>query len=283
MGGFAKLKNFVEAISDEGKQRISGFRKVPTQSFISGLWADLSMSSGNPVPNYYASTPLTSAVLDGSKGLLHGGAVGGWKHLKELTAVYSSAAGTPMRLMLCDYLLYYPFCDQSAGVQDLIQDATLPRYQDGVGVQCIPVLVAAQSVGGTAIQIEYTNDRGESGRLSDTIILTLAAAPQGTIATSFTTSAAGPFMPLQKGDKGIRSIERVNFPISDTGLVALVLVKPLADLVLQNNTAPTEIDFLRDRPSLPRIYDGAYLNLLACPMGSMASQTLMGTLTTCWS
>lgn len=282
--GFGSLKSYVEAINDEGKLRRFSFRKTPAQATVQGIWADLSMSPGNPVPNYYASSPLVSAVLDGNDGLYHGGDVSpSTKHLKEMLVLSSSATGLPLRLLLCDYLLYYPFVDQGGGTQDMENSASLPRYVDGVGVQIMAVLVAAQT-GGATFQVSYTNQDGVAGRLTPLVTFNTATAT-GAIATTAqaTAGCAGPFLPLQDGDTGVMSIEQFIPATSDVGLVTLVLVKPLADFVLREQTAPVEVDYLRDRPSLPTIEPGAYLNLLALPMGSLSGVSIHGTITTTWS
>lgn len=283
--GFGSVKSYVEAINDEGKLRRFSFRKTPAQVTVQGIWTDLSMSPGNPVPNYYASEPLVAALMDGREGLFHGGDVlPSTKHLKEMLVLSSSATGLPLRLVLCDYLLYYPFVDQGGGTQDLDNSVGLPRYNDGAGgAQIMAVLVAAQT-GGSSFQLSYTNQDGVAGRLTPLITFNTATST-GAIATTAqaTNGCAGPFLPLQAGDTGVMSIEQFIPATSDVGLVTLVLVKPLADFVLREQTAPVEVDYLRDRPSLPTIQDGAYLNLLALPMGSLSGVSLHGTITTIWS
>lgn len=282
--GFGSVKSYVEAINDEGKLRRFSFRKTPAQATVQGIWTDLSMSPGNPVPNYYASEPLVSALLDGNEGLFHGGDVSpSTKHLKELLVLSNSATGLPLRLLLCDYLLYYPFVDQGGGTQDMENSAGLGRYASGHGVQIMAVLVAAQT-GGATFQVSYTNQDGLDGRLTPVVTFNTATAT-GAIATTAqaTAGCAGPFLPLQEGDTGVQSIQQFIPATSDVGLITLVLVKPLADLILREQTAPVEVDYLRDRPSLPEIQVGAYLNFLALPMGSLSGVSIYGALTTCWS
>lgn len=282
--GFSALKGYVEAINDTGNRRVYSFRKTPAQATTQGIWTDLSMSPGNPVPNYYASSPLEAAVLDGSEGLFHGGNVSpSTKHLKEVLILSSSATGLPLRLVLCDYLLYYPFVDQGGGTVELVNLTTLPRYTDGEGVKIMPVLVAAQT-GGMSFQVSYTNQDGTSGRLTPVVTCNTATSSGSLVTTAQATSGcAGPFLPLQEGDTGVRQLDSFIPSTADVGLITFVLVKPLADFVLREQTAPVEVDFLRDRPSLPVIQDGAYLNFIALPMGSLASVSLYGALTTVWS
>lgn len=69
---------------------------------------------------------------------------------------------------------------------------------------------------------------------------------------------------------------------SDVGLMTLVLVKPIAQITVRGVDAPVEIDYLKDFSGLPVIEDDAYLNLIACPVGTLAGSTLMGEITTTW-
>lgn len=284
--GFSALKGYVEAINDTGNRRVYSFRKTPAQATTQGIWTDLSMSPGNPVPNYYASSPLEAATLDGNDGLFHGGDVfPSTKHIKEVLVMSNSATGLPLRIMLLDYLLYYPFADQGGGTVDFVNDNgfSLTRYEDGEGVKIMPVLVAAQT-GGMSFQVSYTNQDGTSGRLTPVVTCNTATSSGSLVTTAQATSGcAGPFLPLQEGDTGVRQLDSFIPSTADVGLITFVLVKPLADLVLREQTAPVEVDFLRDRPSLPVIKDGAYLNFIALPMGSLASVSLYGALTTVWS
>ena len=77
MAGFRNARDIADA-QDAGRYLYRSFRKQATQTTSSGIWFDLSMSPGNPVPNYYigaagAFTPLKRST-DG--GLDHGPSVG---------------------------------------------------------------------------------------------------------------------------------------------------------------------------------------------------------------
>ena len=279
--GFASHTQLCEAL-DAGQSTYFTWRKQPAQATVAGIWTDLSMSPGNPIPNYYASTPLVAATLNGGEGLQHGGSIDPrTKHIKSITALTTTAAAVPLVLTLCDYLLYYPFIDQGeTNAQLLDNTVTLPRYADGAGVMALPVLVASQT-GGQSFFITYTNQAGTSGRISKTVICNTATS-SGTIVQTATATAGGngPFIPLQDGDTGIRSVQSLTMLGADVGLITLVLVKPITSMIIREITAPVEVDFLKDRPSLPRIYDGAYLNWLAMPNGSLAAAPIYGDITT---
>jgi hypothetical protein len=281
----ANVASIIEA-HNAGQTHYRTWRKVPTQTTGSGIWFDLSLSPGNPVPQYYAAAPLAAIALARSTdgGLDHGPNVSPYtKHLHKFMAMTQTATAVPLPIIICDYLLYYPFVAMDAGDQTMTNVVTIPRYTNGDGVEIMAVEVAAQ-VGGAQFYVTYTNSSGVSGRVSATVTCN-AQTVNGTIITSAPTTAgtAGPFIPLQQGDSGVRSIESVTFLSGDVGLIALVLVKPLASHSIYDITAPVEVDFLIDRSTLPIIKDDAYLNLIVHPSGTLAAAPFNGEIQTFWS
>lgn len=285
MPGFQNIQQIVDAELD-GYTRYSTFRKQPTQTTSSGIWFDLSMSPGNPVPQYYASSPNISIALAQSTdgGLFHGGSVSPLqKVLRKLTVITTTATAVPLPMILMDYLLYYPFLDESVtDEQSLTNSISVPRYTDGKGVQVMAVVVAGQA-GGQTFNIKYTNSDGLTGRVSRTVTTTTQAV-NGTIITTDRAVAgcAGPFIPLQNGDTGVRSIESITFNTPDVGLLTLVLVKPLVQTIIMAITAPTEVDYLKDFSIMPVIKDDAYLNCIVLPQGTLAAAPIHGDLTVVW-
>lgn len=289
MTGFLNHRELIEAV-EGGQTTVFGFRKAPTQVTGTNIWFDLSMSPGNPNPNYYAASPLVAKRLAQSSdgGIFHGATPGAGrtKHLRRLMALVSTpTTALPLPMILCDYLLYYPFVDMSStDAQVMTQSENLSRYTDGAGVQIMAVEVASQ-IGGVQFNVTYTNSSGVAGRVTPTV----RCNTQTSVGTIITTAAAtsgcsGPFMPLQAGDTGVRSIEACTFLAGDVGLVSLVLVKPLAMLGVYDLRAPAEKDFVLDNPAtLPRIEDDAYLNLICLPSGSISSGQILGTIETVWN
>lgn len=278
MAGFKNIRTYVDA-KENGAYHITGFRKVPSQATTAGNWCDLSMASGNPVPNYYAASPLEAATLDYEKGIWHGTACSpAQKHLRSITIMTSTANAVPSYWYLMDYLLYYPFIDMDAvgETQEMVNTVTLPRYTDGAGVRMMAVNVAP-TVGGGQFFVTYTNQAGVAGRVTPTHFCSAAT----NIATlTATTQEAGGFMPfisLQDGDTGVRSVQSVTFTVANGGLMALVLVHPLRNISIRDINAPTEKEGVREIPDTPRIYDGAYLNLIGMTTtGSIASGLIAG-------
>lgn len=284
MAGFGTVGAWADAY-DAGRDHFCSFRKVPSQATVAGWWADLSMASGNPKPNYYASSPRVSAALDGMEGIFHGANKSpSIMYLAKLGLVTPTAAMVG-RYMLLDYLLYYPFIDgDDAGPQVMTNSVTLPRYADGAGVQIMAV-ASAPSTGAGRFTVTYVNQDGVTNTTPAQACSTTAA----NIASIVTSQQAvagmpgGPFLALALGDTGVRSITSVQFTVANGGLVSFVLVKPLADLAIREVNTTVEKHYLVHHPAPPRIYDGAYLGLIANCAGSIAAGLLAGYANFVWS
>ena len=130
--------NSIRALVDseiEGRSFFATWRKTATQTTGAGIWFDLSMSPGNPVPNYYAASPNVSIALSQSVdgGIAHGGEVshlGYKKHLKTFMAMTQTATAVPLPMILCDYLLFYPFVDMSITDEQPMTN-TVPLQRSG--------------------------------------------------------------------------------------------------------------------------------------------------------
>lgn len=286
--GFANVAALVDA-ELAGKRHYTFFRKVPAVVTGAGTWYDYSMAPGNPAPQYYAAAPLTAQTLSRADGgIAHGGDVApSTKYLRKVSAMVVVAAGVPQRLIACDYLLFYPFCDMgSTDPQPMTNTQTLSRYTAGSGVQIMAVLVAPHGLVGDSFFVTYTNSDGVAGRVTPLHIMSTAISVNGTILTTQQSGAGrfGPFLALHAGDTGVRSIESVQCTAgTDVGLFTLVLVKPLAELTVRGIDAPTEVDFyLNSGGKLPAVVDGAYLNVISCPNGSLTGVPLQGDITFVW-
>lgn len=291
MAGFGNNREAVLA-ENNGQYLYASFRKQPTQATGAGVWFDLSMSPGNPAPNYFIGSPGIFTALKQSTdgGLRHGGAVNGAgyrKHLRKLMAFCTTAAANPLPMILMDYIGFYPFIDESVLDEQFMDNTTPPpRYADGKGVMLMPVVVAGHT-GGQTFTVNYTNQDGTTGRITNTATMGTQIV-NGTILHSIQAGATypnnGPFLPLQVGDTGVRSVESITIGgIGDVGLFALVLVKPLATFALRGIDAATETDFLVDMNSMPEILDDAYLNFVALPSGTLAAAPIHGIIETTWN
>jgi len=271
----------------EGRVRNYVWRKTPSQASTAGIWFDTSMSPGNPPAQYFIGGILTATVLARSTdgGLYHGANVSpSTKYLRSITAMTGTATALPMPIILNDYLMCYPFVDMSVtDQQDMVNTNSLTRYTDGKGVQVMAILTNA-GIGGQSFSFTYTNSDGVAGRISQTVRMNAATAIGSVITSSVSTAvqSGNPFIGLQDGDTGVRSIESVTMLGADVGLFALVLVKPLLRMSVNETTAPYEKDALLIGGEIPRIYDDAFLGLLTLPRGTLAATALVGDLKVVW-
>jgi hypothetical protein len=290
MSGFANARTLADA-QDAGQYLYASFRKQATQTTGAGIWFDLSMSPGNPAPNYYIGSPNVFVPLKQSTdgGLRHGGGVnaaGQKKFLRKLMALTPTSTAAPLACKLLDYIGFYGFIDESVLDEQAMDNTTpLPRHVAGAGVQLMPVVVAGQT-GGQTFTVNYTNQDGVAGRITPAVTMSTQFV-NGTILHSLGANAAyennGPFLPLQRGDSGVRSVQSVTIGgVGDVGLFALVLVKPLATFSLFGIDAATEVDYFTDMASMPEIVDDAYLNFIALPNGTLSGAPIHGVLETTW-
>jgi hypothetical protein len=281
--------NYKELINAEldGKTCRYVWHKVPNQTVSTGIWFDLSMSPGMPAPQYYASTPLKATVLSYSsdKGIYHGSDVSpATKYLKLTTCGTATSTATPLPMILLDYLMFYPFCDDGTTDEQFMDNTNaLTRYTDGEGVQVMAISQGART-GGQYFYFTYTNQDGVGGRISKTVRENSATANGSTVTTNLAfPGACGAFIPLQDGDTGVRSIESVKMLDVDVGLFALVLVKPLAYTCIREITAPNETNYFTQKMVLPEIKPDAYLNWLVQPVGSISGAAIRGDLQVIWN
>jgi hypothetical protein len=279
----ANVSEYVEAATS-GRVWSATIRKVPSQASVASWWVDLSMAAGIPTPNYYASEPLVAATLNPMRGINHGDNKAPYEKYVQSWELMTPSAGLVGIYYLMDYLLYYPFIDlDSVDPQPLDNTVTSSRYTDGDGVMAMFVC-AAPTLGGGSFTYDYINQNGDA-KTSPVISYTTASASIASIVTSQPATAAGigPFLPLASGDTGIRSITNITNITGTGGLGTLVLVKPLASHAIWEINTAHEVEYVRDRPSLPRVYDGAYLNMVMRCAATVAATTLVGRLTTVWS
>jgi len=296
VAGFRNLRVWGEA-DTLGQFYVTSFRKaISATATTTSAWTDYSYFPGSPVANFYASSPLEAAYVDPSRGIHVPSVTPATQWLRNLKLMSAASSGTStlngrQQILLADLLMYYPFVDTDAvgEQQDMVQSVSLPRYTSG------NVIAVGQSAASTTGQFtfSYTNQDGTAGRTSQAHFTT-AIAGGGQIVASSVASATSyhPYLSLQAGDSGVRSIESVTFTAGGGGLMALVIVRPILECFLtQEATRGTSDSFgacdefasvIHHRPR--QIKDGAVLNLFAAGhAGSLASSVLAGVLETTWA
>lgn len=277
MAGFANVGALAEAMN-AGATSFASLRKVPSQASAAGQWVDLSMTSGNPVPQYYAATPLAAAVLDGIRGIYHPSPSPSSLYLVQMGLV-TPTAGLVGTYHLLDYLLYYPFIDlDDTDAQTMDNTTPLPRYADGAGVRLMLVTLAPTTGGSASFTFDYVNQDGVAAtapsQTLNSAVTNIASLLTG--AQAVANGLGSPFLRLASGDTGVRSVTAWYQAAPLGGLAALVLVKPVTSLAVREINTMSEIGHPWMRPGPPPVADGAYLGLIMNCAATVAAGNLTG-------
>lgn len=273
---FKKVADIVSA-EINWQSQLSSFRKISSQASTAWTWVDLSMASGNPSPNFYSGLELTATTLDWNKGIYHWQNVTWQKVLKDLSVQTATANAVPITMTMCDYLLFYPQIDMdSVDPQAMDNSTTLPRYESWDGVRMF--LVAQYPyIGWVNFVVTYTNSDGVAWRSTWTIRMNTVTTISSFVHWTTVQGSYGGFLPLQTWDRWVRSVENITFSGAGGWLWAIVLVKPLANITINEITAPSETSFIKDITSMPEIKNWAFLSFIACPNASIASAPIFWT------
>jgi hypothetical protein len=278
------LKEFEDKVVIAGNSHTGTFRKtMQSTNTAAGLWYDFSMYPGHPVTNFYASTPLVSAILEAREGIQLGqNQSPNTKYIKRMNIASSVQAN----FILLDYLLYYPFIDgDNTDEQVFTNSITLPRYSSGLGVKAMLVSQGSY-IGNAFFSINYTNEKGVSGRISQRCNANTWGSSSCLISSGSSATFYPQFgwhIPLAQGDLGIRSVESITFEGACGGIMALVLVADLAAHTIREPFVTAEKDFLVDQGfAMPEVKDGAYIGMIGSANASIASQVFYGSIQTVW-
>lgn len=101
------------------------------------------------------------------------------------------------------------------------------------------------------------------------------------------TGRYGPFLPKQGADTGIARINSFTWSTgtayTGSGVVALCIVKPIADIILPATGVWSERDLRNQLPSLPKIEDGACLQWMLFGVGATTTNSpFTATTDFCW-
>jgi hypothetical protein len=282
------LRRFSDsAANNEGWQ--SFFHKTSGPTPAAGVWVDLSMGAGTPKYNAYVGGQATATPLVGSgnDGIYLGPnpPAGRDRYINTVLLQAISNTFAPAYVMLMDYLLFYPLIDgDNTDLQEMDNTLTLTRNTSGVGVEAMLVCTTPMSVDAVAT-VNYTNQAGVANR-SVTFNL-VATANVGTIISAADSSASATrrsaFIPLAGGDSGIRSVESLQLSTPAGGFFSLVLVRPLAQVQMLETGVASEIQPVRQRGGvLPRVDNGAYVNMIALTSNTTAIAPFRGMIETVW-
>jgi hypothetical protein len=183
------------------------------------------------------------------------------KHLLTMSAQTAGATTVPITLLLVDLLGVYARIDGNTGTSiTLANTLTLPRYTTGAGVMAYSV-VAPTTTGASAHNclMTYTNQSNVNTRnLPQTVAATVSAVNSHIYHSGTAANNIGPFLPLQAGDTGIRSVQNWQQSAANgtaSTFTNLVLCKPIMELQVTTQFLLAERDMLNQFPSLPLIQE----------------------------
>ena len=251
------MKNYADVIKayEEGRFWQYEVRKI-SGSIAPYRQFDLSYSGGLPLPNYYATTPLEMAVLNGDRGIYKGSPNTGQKYIHKISLAQFNTNLATANCTLYDYIAYVPFVDLDSTDEQEVLAIDLPRYTDGKGLRVLAVSQGA-GVGNTNLKMTYINQDGIEQSATTQLDAVQGA---GSIITAGQTTGGSTYMLFAQGDYGIRKITKVQCDKSVGAICALVIVKPLCHLGFLDLGVANEVDYLIDRGGLIPIHDDAYLN-----------------------
>jgi hypothetical protein len=174
---------------------------------------------------------------------------------------------------------YVAYTDGGTGTHTVTMQ--IPRYQDGAGCQALFCVQTQPTGGGPNLSASsYTNTAGTAARAfqgSPTMAATADAYATRVIHSGNAAGRYGPFLPLQGGDTGIKSIESFTWSggtaYTGSGVTALVIARPLADIPIGATGVLTERDLVNQLLSLPKVEDGACLALMLFGAGATTANS----------
>lgn len=159
-----------------------------------------------------------------------------------------------------------------------------PRASNGVGVQACFVVQTQPTAGGPNLTASaydaagsFTGTGTRAFQGSPTMGATADAYATRVIHSGNAAGRYGPFLPLQGGDTGVARVNSFTWSAgtayTGTGVVALCLVKPIADIAIPVTGMWSERDLVNQLPSLPQIEDGACLGWMLFSTGATTNNS----------
>lgn len=274
--GFNSQSEIFERLVDVGDFHIAVVNKpaLTNGGGTIGPWYDTSVASGTPKYNAYPGAPLVATPLTGSaNSSIYPGQYGSQD--KYLLTWGGRVLLGPATMVLCDYLMFYPLIDiEDTGQQDMDNTLTLPRQTDGKSVRAMFVSTTPNStpVIGT---LQYI-DSSDVERTCSFGIYDANAAGYVTNTADLTTNANA-YSPFLSTPNGIKRVLSVTLQTAGSGFCALVLVRPITALTCNESNTYSEVSFIADKFTLPKIDNGSFLQLLikSQPVGTNACTSLL--------
>jgi hypothetical protein len=277
----------INAAFDAGKFHVQRFQKNAGTAHAK-VWADPSYASGQPAYDARVGSPLTftPSIATKNDAIWFPDINAGEERYLVEAQMWSNqfTYNGPISVVFFDLLGYYPLIDgDSTDLQECINDASLPRYIDGVGVVAVIVNHIAPALQNGVTVIGYT----DSDDVDQTVTVDIPNNGQNLVCSgcSPTAGAASSTYGLPLPGRGIKRINTVQHTTAPGGLHCIYLIRPLGSMVLGDNLLAAEKSFVSGKAfAPPRIYDGAWLGWFDMISVSSSTKTVawFGNLTFAW-
>ena len=275
--GFTSQDDLINQVTVNGKYLRRDGAKLTSPVHTAGGWHCLAGMNGYPIASTFPGTSLAWVACDESTGdgtnvfgIQHGGDVStATKHLINVGCSMVAAAGAPWQAKLVDLQGYYKLSgtDVTGTGSRVLTGTPTMRYTDGVGCQAFFMVGTQPTAGGPTLSASsYTNAASVTGHAfqgSPTMGATADAYAGRIIHSGNAAGRYGPFLPLQAGDTGIKSIQSFTFSggtaYTGSGVLALCIARPICDISIPVTGMWSERDLVNQLPSMPQIKDDACL------------------------
>lgn len=211
------------AAGGKGEDRVVAKASLTT---VAASWSGLMRAAGNPAAYAFVNIPGGEAPTRATTGSMSLGLTNPTNPDKKylLTFGYTSSANIQM-MVLIDMLVAAGNILATVSTAQTVNTTALTRYTTGAGVQMIMMILTALSATAHNMTVNsYTNQAGTAGRTTSTQAGLNAGIVERLVPTAF-----GPFMDLQTGDYGVRSVEQFTNSVAlAAGIFGIMLYYPLA-------------------------------------------------------
>lgn len=249
MAGFSSYQDIVDAIA-AGDSFSAVYHKGTASSSAGTRWWRTHTIGSFPAAGTNPAAAPGEQYTNAAGTINFPDRAGTKKHLVSLSGkVINTSTPTVTRevLVIYDRLAGVGGISLTTATNVVLNSVTVPRYTNGIGVECWLEVTAVMTGAATVNLSSYTSDTG-AGRIGESETITSGSAFDSTY-----------ILPLQAGDKGVKSIESLNISAAATaGTAALVLMRPIATLPITQFYTNYQ-EFVLRLAALPEIFDGASL------------------------
>jgi len=293
--GWTTIDDLINEVSNNGKLRTTVYYKAFSTSPAGQTWAHLWGNRGSPAAGAFSGAAETALQCsDTTLGALttSGNVSPDTKHLINAT-VRNNGTADPTIFVLYDLVLKYDNCTMGNTLHTLTNGVSAQRYAAAgePGLQLMGCLTDITTLNGLS-SFTYVDQNGNSSTVPSPASYNnpgIGAAP--TTGSSWSSCWASDIgggtirsvlnLPLAAGDLGARSVTSYQYSGAGTGEFALLLGYPLAYMPCPVGDLFFTYDFVKQIPSVPRIFDGACLTF-AVYAGASTHDNYFATIQTAW-